>query len=78
LQIERDRIQTQAATDERRIRMDAVKTVAQMQEDKQNNMVTMGVDVMKHLSNKSHEEQLRNMQERIQMRQQQNKPKKGE
>jgi hypothetical protein len=35
------------------------------------------VDVMKQLSNKSHEEQLRNMQERIQMRQQ-NKPKRGE
>ena len=37
-----------------------------------------GVDIMKQLSNKSHEEQLRLMQERIQMRQIQNKPTKGE
>ena len=37
----------------------------------------MGVDVLKQLSNKSHEEQLRAMQERIQMRQR-NQPKKGE
>jgi len=58
--------------------MDAAKTAAQMQENKQNNMMTMGVDVLKQLSNKSHEEQLRQMQERIQIRQKQNKPKKGE
>jgi len=77
-QIERERIQAQAATDDKRIRMDAAKTAAQMQENKQNNMMTMGVDVLKQLSNKSHEEQLRQMQERIQIRQQQNKPKKGE
>ena len=79
LQVERDRIQTQAATDERRIKMDAVKTAATMQEDKQRHMMDMGVDVLKQLSDKSHEEQLRHMQERIQMRQMQNKqPTKGE
>jgi hypothetical protein len=79
LQIERDRIQTQQSTDDKRIKMDAVKMAAQMQDDKQKSMMTMGVDVLKHLSNKSHEEQLRQMQERIQARQQQNRqPKKGE
>jgi predicted nucleic acid-binding protein len=79
LQIERERIQTQQTTDDKRIKMDAVKMAAQMQDDKQKNMMTMGVDVLKHLSNKSHEEQLRQMQERIQARQQQNRqPKKGE
>jgi hypothetical protein len=76
LQIERDRIQTQQATDDKRIKMDAVKMAAQMQEDKQRHMMDMSVDVLKQLSNKSAEEQLRQMQERIQMRQRQ--PKKGE
>ena len=82
LNIERDRIQSQTATDDKRIKMDAMKTAVQMQNDKQRHMVDMGVDVLKQLSNKSHEEQLRIMQERIQMRQQdqqQNKqPKKGD
>ena len=82
LNIERDRIQSQTATDDKRIKMDAMKTAVQMQNDKQRHMMDMGVDVLKQLSNKSHEEQLRIMQERIQMRQQdqqQNKqPKKGD
>ena len=78
LQVERDRIQTQQATDDKRIKMDALKTTAQMQEDKQRHMMDMGVDVLKQLSNKSHEEQLRNMQERIQTRQQQSRTPKKE
>jgi hypothetical protein len=73
LQVERDRIQTQQATDDKRIKMDAVKMAAQMQEDKQRHMMDMSVDVLKQLSNKSAEEQLRVMQERIQMRQRQPK-----
>jgi hypothetical protein len=73
LQVERDRIQTQQSTDDKRIKLDAVKMAAQMQEDKQRHMMDMGVDVLKQLSNKSAEEQLRAMQERIQMRQRQPK-----
>jgi hypothetical protein len=73
LQVERDRIQTQQATDDKRIKMDAVKMAAQMQEDKQRHMMDKGVDILKQLSNKSAEEQLRAMQERIQMRQRQPK-----
>jgi hypothetical protein len=73
LQVERDRIQTQQATDDKRIKMDAAKMAAQMQEDKQRHMMDKGVDILKQLSNKSHEEQLRAMQERIQMRQRQPK-----
>jgi hypothetical protein len=69
LQIERERIQTQQSTDDKRIKMDAVKTAVQMQSAAQQDMMHMGVDVLKQLSNKSHEEQLRQMQERIQMRQ---------
>jgi hypothetical protein len=53
--------------------MDAVKMAAQMQDDKQRHMMDMSIDVLKQLSNKSAEEQLRAMQERIQMRQRQPK-----
>jgi len=78
-QIERDRIQAQTATDDKRIKMDAMKTAVQMSADKEGRMMDRGVDILKQLSNKSHEEQLRTMQERIQMRQQQNRqPTKGE
>ena len=89
-QIERERIQAQQSTeqqrmqlkqeiDDKRIKMDALKTVAQMQANKEGRMIDKGVDIMKQLSNKSNEEQLRLMQERIQTRQMQNRqPKKGE
>ena len=77
-QIERERIQAQQATDDKRIKMDAMKTAAQMAASKESHMMDMGVDVLKQLSNKSHEEQLRQMQERIQMRQQNKQPTKGE
>ena len=76
-QIERERIQAQQATDDKRIKIDAMKTAVQMESDKQRHMMDMGVDVLKQLSNKSAEEQLRQMQERIQMRQR-NQPTKGE
>jgi hypothetical protein len=76
-QIERDRIRAQTDTDDKRIRMDAMKTAVQMTADKEGRMMDRGVDIMKQLSNKSHEEQLRLMQERMQMRQQ-NKPTKGQ
>jgi hypothetical protein len=76
-QIERERIQAQTATDDKRLKLDAVKTAVQMNADKEGRMMDRGVDILKQLSNKSHEEQLRQMQERIQMRQQ-NKPMKGE
>jgi hypothetical protein len=76
-QIERERIQAQTATDDKRLKLDAVKTAVQMNADKEGRMMDRGVDILKQLSNKSHEEQLRQMQERIQMRQQ-NKPTKGE
>jgi hypothetical protein len=77
-QIERDRIQAQTNTDDKRIKMDGIKTAVQMSADKEGRMMDRGVDILKQLSNKSHEEQLRLMQERIQMRQIQNKPTKGE
>lgn len=78
-QIERDRIQSQQSTeqkriqikqelDDKRIRMDLLKTSAQLQNNKESQMMNLGVDVLKQLSNKSQEEQLRMMQERISQR----------
>jgi len=74
-QVDDKRMQFQQEIDNKRIKMDALKTVAQMQATKEGRMIDKSVDVLKQLSNKSHEEQLRLMQERIQMRQIQ---KKGE
>lgn len=79
VQVERDRIQAQTDTDDKRIKMDVLKTVSQMESSNKSNMMSMGVDVLKQLSNKSHEQQLREMQERMQLRNQQAKtPNKGE
>lgn len=82
LEVERDRIRSQTDTADKRIKVDAVKTVMTMKADQQRHMTDTGVDVLKQLSNKSHEEQLRLMQERIQMRQQDQQrnrqPNKGE
>lgn len=82
LEVERDRIRSQTDTADKRIKVDAVKTVMTMKTDQQRHMTDTGVDVLKQLSNKSHEEQLRLMQERIQMRQQDQQrnrqPNKGE
>jgi hypothetical protein len=77
--IDDKRITAQKETNTQRIQMDALKTAVTMRNDKERHMLDKGVDVLKQLSNKSQEEQLRQMQERVQMRQQQSRqPKKGE
>jgi hypothetical protein len=43
--------QTDAALKQEQLRIDAIKTVTQMQNDKQEHMIDKGVDVLKHLSN---------------------------
>jgi hypothetical protein len=43
--------QTDAALKQEQLRIDAIKTVTQMQNDKQEHMLDKGVDVLKHLSN---------------------------
>ena len=77
LEIEKQRIASQAQTEDKRTRMDLMKTAAQMSATKESHMMDLGVDVLKQLSNKSAEEQLRAMQERMQARQRQPE-KKGE
>jgi len=68
-QIERQRIMTQQATDDKRIKVDAMKNVAEMQNNKREHMMDIGIDVLKQLSNKSHDEQSRAQQERQSLRQ---------
>jgi hypothetical protein len=76
-QIERERIAAQQSTDDKRIRVDAVKAMATMKKDREMETATIAVDVLKHMSNKNAEEQLRAMQMRMQERQRQ-QPKKGD
>lgn len=64
LQIERDRITTQQQTDDKRIRIDAIKAASDQGRTREEMMARLSVDVLKHLSNKSHEEQARQQQPR--------------
>jgi hypothetical protein len=73
IQVERDRIAAQQQTAEMQQKNDLLKTAASMTKDREMEAANMTVDVLKHLSNKSHEEQLRALQERHQMRQAQSK-----
>lgn len=68
LQIERDRIAAQQQTDDKRIRIDAIKAASDQGRTREEMMARLSVDVLKHLSNKSHEDQAR----------QQQQPRKGE
>ena len=77
-EIERQRIAAQQSTDDKRIRVSAVQAAADLSRDREKMMAELSVDVLKHLSNKSHEEQGRAQQERQHQQQIQAKPKKGE
>ena len=59
LQIVRERITTQQQTDDKRIRVDAIKAATDQGRTREEMMAKLSVDVLKHLSNKSHEEQAR-------------------
>ena len=61
LQVERQLIASQAATDDKRIRVDAVKAAADQGRSREELMATLSVDVLKHLSNKSSEEKDRQL-----------------
>ena len=73
LQIERERIAVQKQTSERQQRTDLVKAAASMRNDRELETADKVIDVLKHLSNKNAEEQLRSMQMRMQERQRQQK-----
>lgn len=70
-EIERERIAAQERTAQQQQKNDLLKTAATMNKDRESEMATMAIDVLKHMSDKNAEEQLRAMQERHQMRQSQ-------
>ena len=68
-QIERERIMVQKEVEDKRIQVDAMKNVAQLRHDKRTHMQNTMLDALKHVSDKRQEEQLRQMQERHNLRQ---------
>jgi hypothetical protein len=54
-QIESMRIQTQKATDEKRIRIDSLKAAAQLQNDRKMEIAKLGVDFVKQSANNKHD-----------------------
>jgi hypothetical protein len=70
LQVERERIASQQQTAQMQQKNDLLKTAASMTKDREMESANIAVDVLKHLSNKNAEEQLRAMQERLQARRQ--------
>ena len=74
LEIEKQRIVSQQAIEDKRIRVDAVKAATEQGRTREELMAKLSVDVLKHLSNKSHEEKGRSQQERQSLRQLANKP----
>ena len=70
LQVERERIASQQQTAQMQQKNDLLKTAATMGKDREMESANMAIDVLKHLSNKNAEEQLRAMQERLQARRQ--------
>lgn len=69
IQVERDRIAAQQQSEAKRAQNDMLKAAAQMSNDKSARMIDLGVDVLKHMSTQNQEEKLRQMQERLQARQ---------
>lgn len=78
-QIERERIAVQAQTEDKRLRVDAMKAAQDNSHSRGELMAKLSVDVMKHLNDKAHGErqQVRQMMHQSQQSQQQ-KPTKGE
>jgi len=76
LQIEQQRIAAQQQTAQEQQKAELLKAAVTSARDKEFQTATMAIDVLKHMSDKHAEEQLRAMQERIQTRQQQQRQQK--
>jgi hypothetical protein len=61
----------QHTLDDKRLKVDALKIASELKANQQQTKMDMTLDVLKHMSDQHHEDQLRVMQERMQMRQQQ-------
>ena len=71
LQVERARIAAQQSGEDKRVRMDALKAANTTISDRQRLMAELSVDVLRHLSDKSHANMDRAQQDRQHARQMQ-------
>jgi len=70
LQIERERMMAQQATENQRTQVDALKTVAQLKNAEAQTGRKLNLDALKHVADMNVERELRAMQERMRARQQ--------
>ena len=61
-QIERQRIEEQAHIEREKMNIDKLKTASTMRDDREKEMMRMGVDVMKQLSNQAHQKEVQRNQ----------------
>jgi len=79
LQVERERIGAQQQSEDKRIKANLLRVAAEMNNDKTQNAINIGVDMLKHMSTQNQERQLQEMQARLQAMQNRSKqPKKGD
>lgn len=64
MQIERERIATQQQIEDQRIKANLLKAAADMSGQKSSQLITVGTDLLKHMSDQHQEEKLRAMQAR--------------
>lgn len=75
LQIERERVAAQQATENKRTQLDAMKTAAQMYHTDTQNKRSVNMDALKFVADLQNEKELRAMQERLRARQERSKGK---
>jgi hypothetical protein len=79
MQIERERIASQQQSEQARVKANLLKAAADMNGQKTSQMISVGTELIKHMSEQHQEEKLRMMQQRheaMQAKAQQNKPPK--
>jgi hypothetical protein len=81
LQIERERIQTQADIEAKKLQQDekydALKTAAQMRDNREKEMMRLGTDILKHMSSQTHQRDQQREQLMGQERARNQQPPKG-
>ena len=73
LQIDRDRIAAQQATEAKRTQLDAMKAAAQIYHTETQNKRAVNIDALKFVADLESEKELRAMQERLRARQERSK-----
>jgi hypothetical protein len=76
IQVERERIAALKEAEDQRVKAGLLKTAAEMSNNKTSQAITLGADLLKHMSSQHQEAQLRSMQQRheeMQAKAQQNK-----